>query len=160
MSPAPTPHGPAGRPVLSPARAARPPEPGARKPEPTDLARSPEMDEALRRLGEDPVSSLEEHERAVIGTDHWAAGAFLARHWQLPAIIGASIERFGDHDEPRDGRQTIHLVRAARAWLTGLVAGGDAPLHVFGVDEAYCARRSTEYADRYEALRVMARSMT
>jgi HD-like signal output (HDOD) protein len=122
--------------------------------------RPAEMDEALRRLGEDPESSLVDHERALMGIDHWAAGAFLARHWQLPPIIGASIERFGDDTEPRDGRQMIHLVRAARCWLAGMLAGGVDPLRVPGVDEAYCARRSTEFADHHDALRVLARSMT
>lgn len=121
--------------------------------------RPAEMDEALRRLGEDPSSSLVEHERALIGTDHWAAGAFLARHWQLPPIIAASIERFDDDGEPRDGREMIHLVRAARCWLAGVVAGQTDPMYVPGVDEAFCERRSTEFPDRYDALRVLARSM-
>jgi HD-like signal output (HDOD) protein len=122
--------------------------------------RPAEMDEALRRMGEDPKSRLVDHERALMGVDHWAAGAFLARHWQLPPIIGASIERFGDDTEPRDGLQMIHLVRAAHCWLAGMLAGGADPLRVTGVDEAYCARRSTDFPDHHDALRVLARSMT
>jgi hypothetical protein len=122
--------------------------------------RPAEMDEALRRLGEEPESRLVDHERALMGTDHWAAGAFLARHWQLPPIIGASIERFAADTEPRDGLQVIHLVRAARSWLAAMLAGGADPWQVAGVDDAYCARRSTEFADHHDALRVLARSMT
>jgi len=121
--------------------------------------RPAEMDEALRRLAADPDSSLIEHEREIIGIDHWAAGAFLARHWQLPPIVGASIERFDDDSEPRDGKQIIHLVRAARCWLAGVVAGRPGALQVDGVDEAYCEQRSTDFFDRYDALRVLARSM-
>ena len=121
--------------------------------------RPAEMDEALRRLGEDPAGSLVDHERAIIGMDHWAAGAFLARHWQLPPIIGASIERFDDDGEPGDGRQLIHLVRSARCWLSGVVAGQPGPLQVVGVDADYCEHRSTDFRDRYDALRVLARSM-
>lgn len=121
--------------------------------------RPTEMDEALRRQGEDPASRLVEHERAVIGMDHWAAGAFLARHWQLPPIIAASIERFDDDSEPEAGNQTIHLVRAARCWLNDVMAGDSETLAVRGVNEAYCTRRSTEFPDRFDALRVLARSM-
>jgi HD-like signal output (HDOD) protein len=121
--------------------------------------RPAEMDEALMRLVEDPDSDLVEHERAIIGMDHWAAGAFLARHWQLPPIIGASIERFDDDSEPRDGKQMIHLVRAARCWLAGVVAGRPGTLQATGVDMAYCEHRATDFLDRYDALRVLARSM-
>ncbi|MGB5637476.1 MAG: HDOD domain-containing protein [Sedimenticolaceae bacterium] len=118
-----------------------------------------EMDEALRRQGDDPGTSLVEHERAIIGLDHWVAGAFLARHWQLPPIVGASIERFDDVQEPGGGRQTIHLVRAARLWLAEVVAGRPDTLRVAGVDEVCCDRHSTAFLARYEALRVVARSM-
>ena len=121
--------------------------------------RPEEMDEALRRLSDDPASSLVEHERAIIGMDHWAAGAFLARHWQLPPIIGASIERFDDDGQPDEGRQLIHLVRAARCWLAGVVAGKPGELRVAGVDVDYCESRSADFLDRYDALRVLARSM-
>jgi len=121
--------------------------------------RPAEMDEALRRQGEDPASRLVEHERAVIGMDHWAAGAFLARHWQLPPIIAASIERFDDDSEPEAGNQTIHLVRAARCWLNDVMAGDNETLAVSGVNEAYCTRKSTEFPDRFDALRLLARSM-
>lgn len=121
--------------------------------------RPEEMDEALRRLAEDPASSLVEHERAIIGMDHWAAGAFLARHWQLPPIIGASIERFDDDGQPDEGRQLIHLVRSARCWLAGVVAGQPGELQVAGVDVDYCESRSADFLDRYDALRVLARSM-
>jgi HD-like signal output (HDOD) protein len=117
------------------------------------------MDEALRRLGDDPGTSLVEHERAVIGMDHWSAGAFLARHWQLPPIVGASIERFDDVDEPSGGKQTIHLVRAARCWLDGVTTGRPDTLRVAGVEEAYCDQHSAAFLDRYDALRVLARSM-
>jgi len=121
--------------------------------------RPAEMDEVLRRLGEDPTSSLVEHERAVIGIDHWAAGAFLVRHWQLPPIIGACIERLDDDGQTGDGRQLIHLVRAARCWLAGVVSGQPGELRVAGVDVDYCENRSADFLDRYEALRVLARSM-
>lgn len=121
--------------------------------------RPEDMDEALRRLSDDPASSLVEHERAIIGMDHWAAGAFLARHWQLPPIIGASIERFDDDGQPGEGRQLIHLVRAARCWLAGVVAGKPGELRVAGVDVDYCESRSADFLDRYDALRVLARSM-
>ena len=118
-----------------------------------------EMDEALRRLGETPDSSLIAHERAVLGIDHWVAGAFLARHWQLPPIIAASIERFGDDATALGGRQMIHLVRAARSWLAGMLAGRIDPLMVDGVDVAYCERRSAAFPDQHDALRVLARSI-
>lgn len=122
--------------------------------------RPADMDGALRRLEEDPGTSLVGHERAIIGMDHWAAGAFLARHWQLPPIIGASIERFDDDGGPADGRQLIHLVRAARCWLAGVVAGRPGALQATGVDADYCEKRSTVFLDRYDALRVLARNMS
>lgn len=118
-----------------------------------------EMDEALRRLEDSPDTRLVEHERTIIGMDHWAAGAFLARHWHLPPIVGASIERFDDVADPRGGRQIIHLVRAARQWLTGVVAGRPDTMRVAGVGEAYCDQHSAAFLDRYDALRVLARSM-
>lgn len=118
-----------------------------------------EMDEALRRWTAQPGSSLVEHERAVIGLDHWVAGAFLARHWQLPPIVAASIERFEGEGEPRDGEQVIYLVRAARRWLSGVVAGGTDTLHVPGLDEAECEHRGTAFLERYDSFRLMARSM-
>lgn len=121
--------------------------------------RPQEMDEALRRLGDEPGTSLVDHERTIIGIDHWVAGAFLARHWQLPPIIGASIERFDDVDEPGAGKQTIHLVRAARLWLAEVAAGRAETLRVAGVEEADCEGQSAAFLDRYDALRALARSM-
>lgn len=118
-----------------------------------------EMDEALRRLGDEPGTNLVDQERAIIGIDHWVAGAFLARHWQLPPIIGASIERFDDVDEPGAGKQTIHLVRAASLWLAGVVAGRPETLRAAGVGDAYCDKHSAAFLDRYDALRVLAGSM-
>jgi HD-like signal output (HDOD) protein len=118
-----------------------------------------EMDEALRRHAQDPQGRLIEHERALIGVDHWYAGAFLARHWQLPAVIAASIERFEDAGSSDDGAQVLHLVRAARCWLTAMVDGTAGPLEVAGVDDAYCAHQSIRFPEHYDALRTLARSM-
>jgi hypothetical protein len=53
----------------------------------------------------------------------------------------------------------IHLVRAARCWLAGVVAGRPGTLQATGVDMAYCEHRATDFLDRYDALRVLARSM-
>ena len=118
-----------------------------------------EMEEALRRQAEEPQGTLVEHERGLIGVDHWYAGAFLARHWQLPAVIADSIERFDDAASAGAGVQVLHLVRVARCWLTAMVDGSAAPLQVEGVDEAYCAQQSTAFPEHYDALRTLARSM-
>ncbi len=118
-----------------------------------------EMNEALRRLDEDPHSRLVQHERDLLGVDHWYAGAFLARHWQLPAVIADSIERFEDPVGASEGRQMLQLVRAARCWLEAVVVGDPDPLRVAGVDEAFCTHQSSEFPEQYDTLRSLARSL-
>lgn len=118
-----------------------------------------EMSEALARVEREPSAPLVDVERALIGVDHWRAGAFLARHWQLPAVIAETIGHFELADAPADAAPMLRLLRAARHWLVGATAGRYDPLRVAGVDETYCEYRATSFLQRYDALRTLARSM-
>jgi len=118
-----------------------------------------ELDEALKRLQDDPGSSLVDHERSLIGVDHWAAGAFLARHWQLPPVVGDCIEHFGSPGLPEHCASMVQVLRAARLWLSGVMAGRADLLRVAGVDDTYCEYRSSAFVDRYNSLTQLARSL-
>ena len=118
-----------------------------------------ELDAALKRLQDDPGSSLEDHERTLIGVDHWEAGAFLARHWQLPAIVGDCIEHFASPQISEESVPMLQVLRAARLWLAGVMAGRSDLLRVAGVDDTYCEYRSSAFVDRYQSLALLARSL-
>ncbi|MCB1772254.1 MAG: HDOD domain-containing protein [Gammaproteobacteria bacterium] len=119
-----------------------------------------EMNDVLARFENDPETALVEHEYRVIGVDHWAAGAFLARHWQLPAFVAQTIESLDDRrvDVPDDA--SIMLLRAARRWVAGVAVGRSESLRVDGVDETYCEYRSTSFLDRFDGLAAIARTMS
>ncbi len=93
--------------------------------------RPKDMEHALKLAGDKPGTRLIEHERDLIGTDHWAAGAFLCRHWQLPAVVADCIEQLDD---------TVLMDRHARL-----------------VDDVYTDYRSQQFLDRYDALKMLAR---
>ena len=117
-------------------------------------------DAALTRAAADPELPPWAHEREVVGIDRWTAGARLARHWGLPSLLAECIEAYPGAGEPAgQSGATLRLVRAARIWLEGVMAGRDDILRVAGVDDTYCEYRSTGFVERYEALRTLARSM-
>lgn len=118
-----------------------------------------DMNEALRRFAEDPSIPLEQHERDVMGMDLWGAGAFLARHWQLPPVIATTIEQLGRPTSEQTGGPLVPLLNSARQWLAHTIAGGFDPLQVVGVDDAYCEYRSAGFHERYDDLRILAKSM-
>lgn len=118
-----------------------------------------EMAEALRRLAEQPAGGLVAHERAVLGTDHWAAGAFLARHWELPPLIAGSIEGLAAPQGRGDDTPLLSLLRAARGWLGGVVGQRPLQLRVVGVDDGQCDHSANAFLGRYEALKALARSI-
>ena len=101
---------------------------------------------------QDPV----EIERAAFGIDRWGAGALLARHWELPAVVGDSIEQLATADASSDMSPMVYLVSAARRWIEGVAAGGSDPLTVVGVDEAYCEYRSASFVEGLDALKTVA----
>lgn len=117
------------------------------------------MDVAIRMSLEIAGGTLEEHERDLFGLDHWEAGAFLARHWQLPPVVGDAIEAMGKADCPTDDEPLVVLLRATRRWMLAVMAGHGDVLRVRGVDETYCEYRSNNFAERYDNLRVLASSM-
>lgn len=119
-----------------------------------------EMDEALRRCAENKDRTLVEHERDLIGIDHWAAGEFLCRHWQLPVEVADSISQLAQTDTEVVPPPLVRLLCASRAWLIDVMAGGEPVLQVNGVDDASCQYRSTAFLDRFDALKVLARSMS
>ncbi len=116
------------------------------------------MDRLLGQVAADPSVDLCAAERAAIGVDHWAAGAFLCSHWQLPSIVTASIE--GLAEQPgSDESPMVQLLRGARSWVAEVVGGQPGTLRVAGVDEAYCDYRSSAFVSRFDALKALARSM-
>lgn len=118
-----------------------------------------EMNEALGRLEHEPDTPLVDQELELLGIDHWSAGAFLARHWQLPGFVAENIARLGDVEDAPPGPTTLDLVRAARLWVCAVAMGREDPLRVHGVDDAYCEYRSTSFLDRYAALRQLAQTI-
>lgn len=117
-------------------------------------------DAAIARAATDPSLSPWAHERELVGIDRWEAGARLARHWGLPALLADCIAAFPEPGEPPgQAGATLRLVRAARAWLEGVMGGREDILRVAGVDDTYCEYRSSGFIERYEALRTLARSM-
>lgn len=118
-----------------------------------------EMNEALAKLDSDPDTTLIEQELALIGVDHWAVGAFLARHWQLPEFVARNIEALDERNTREDARSSVMLLRAARRWIAGVALGRPDALRITGVDETYCEYRSTSFLDRFEGLSTLARSM-
>ena len=117
-----------------------------------------EMDEVYRRAAAEPEQPLEQIEMELIGLDHWAAGAFLARHWELPTIVGDTIAHLGDPD-PGNQPPLVGLVVAARHWLQAVMAGVFETLHVEGVDPTYCEYRSSAFLERLDELKGLARSI-
>lgn len=116
------------------------------------------MDQLLEQVAVDPDLDLCAAERDAIGVDHWAAGAFLCSHWQLPPIVSDSIE--GLAGEAGFGESLmVELLRAARSWVAEVVDGQPGTLRVVGVDEAYCDYRSSAFVSRFDALKTLARSM-
>ena len=117
-----------------------------------------DMDEALRRAVAQPEQTLEQHAVEVIGLGHWAAGAFLARHWQLPAVIGDTIAQMGG-PEPDTPTSLVGLVAAARRWLLAALAGQRETLRTEGVDPTYCEYRSAAFLERLDELKGLAGSI-
>lgn len=113
----------------------------------------------LRAAAVDPGSRLEDIERETVGLDHWQVGGFLARHWELPAFVARHIEQLGD-DKGIDDDVAGMLLRSARRWVDGVMAGHPDALRIRGVDETYCEYRSTTFLDRYDALRALARNLS
>ena len=117
-----------------------------------------ELDEALKRLQDDPGSSLVDHERSLIGVDHWAASAFLARHCAA-ACSWRLYRAFRQPRAPEHCASMVQVLRAARLWLSGVMAGRADLLRVAGVDDTYCEYRSSAFVDRYNSLTQLARSL-
>ena len=118
-----------------------------------------DMDRLLREDASQPGARVVELERQWFGTDHWAAGALLMRHWQLPAVVADTIEHFDNAADLADCSTMLHLVRAARAWIEGAVTGRSDDLHVSGVDDSYCEYRTTSFLENYVALKAPAASL-
>ena len=77
-------------------------------------------------------------ERSVLGTDHCAVGAALAKHWGLPPMLGASMRYHhapADAEAPR--RSLAYVVHLADmiAMMGGVGTGADSLL--YGLDERY-----------------------
>ena len=116
-----------------------------------------EVDRALSELALDPLAELTSVLRKAIGIDHWMAGAFLARHWQLPAFVADDIEGLARVNA--DSTSSVRLLNAARRWVAGVAAGCPDTLRLDGVDAAYCEYRSTSFIDRFGALEQIAVGM-
>ena len=117
------------------------------------------MDEVLKRVSTQLETPIEIHERDVLGIDHWQAGAFLARHWQLPAIVSESIAALAPGGDTETCAPLVKVLIATRRWLFAVMAGRSDLLRIDGVDETYCDYRSGAFMERYDALKVLARSM-
>jgi HD-like signal output (HDOD) protein len=118
-----------------------------------------EFDEAMRRLEEEPGSTLADHTRRVIGVDQWEAGAFLLRHWQLPPIIATTIEALEDPSKSLRNRPLVPMLDATRRWIMAMLIGRPGNLQVAGVDESYSEYRTTTFTERFDDLRALARTM-
>ena len=117
-----------------------------------------EVNQILVEMAERPEQDPIELERAAFGIDRWAAGALLARHWELPAVVGDSIEQLA---AAHDGEPSpmVYLLNAARRWVEGVAGGRSDPLNVLGVEEAYCEYRSASFVEGYDALKTLAASL-
>lgn len=118
-----------------------------------------EMDEAFRRFHDQPESQLAVHEMSVLGIDHWGAGAVLMRHWELPAVVATTIEALEQPAAAPRNRPLVPLLDATRRWLQSMLAGRLDALRVNGVDDSYCEYRATTFSERFDDLRLLARSM-
>lgn len=121
--------------------------------------RPTQMNEVLRRLEERPELDVVEIEHEVLGIDRWGAGAFLARHWELPPIVADSIEHFGLTRGTDRSSPMTYLLGAARHWIDGVIHGRSDALHVIGVDEAYCEYRASSFVEGFESLQALAGKM-
>lgn len=115
-----------------------------------------EMNDVLAKSAEQPEIDTVELERSALGIDRWTAGAMLARHWQLPPVIGTCIEGFAKTSGQGVADSMVPLVRAARRWIEGALVGRFDPLQVVGVDEAYCEYRTSAFLEGYDALKSLA----
>ena len=117
------------------------------------------LNQALTCIETQPDVSLIDAQREVIGVDQWTAGALLARHWQLPQVVIDGIDSLGATAEAPGSPELGLILRTARRWVGGVVAGRPDTLRVDGVDEAYCEYRSSAFISRYDALKALAHSM-
>jgi HD-like signal output (HDOD) protein len=118
-----------------------------------------DLDEALRRLEDDPGSTLAEQTRAVIGIDQWEAGAFLMRHWQLPPIVAVTVAALDDPAKSPRNRPLVPMIDATQRWIQAMISGRPGSLQINGVDESYCEYRTTTFNERFEDLKQLARTM-
>ena len=118
-----------------------------------------EMNQILGEVAERPEQDPVELERAAFGIDRWGAGALLARHWELPAVVGDSIEQLASATPQVDLSPMVYLLSAARRWTEGVAAGCSDPLNVLGVEEAYCEYRSASFIEGFDALKSLAASL-
>lgn len=118
--------------------------------------RPAEMDAALQRAKQEPEKRLFEHERDLLGTDHWAAGAFLSRHWELPAVVGDCIDQLYDNVPISKHPVLVELLRTTRRWLLTVIAGRPDVLRAACVEDVYTDYRSQNFLDRYDALKMLA----
>lgn len=118
-----------------------------------------EMNELLAQFAERSECDVAELERQLLGIDRWAAGAMLARHWQLPDVVADSIEQLALVKSDPPDAPLMHLLGAARCWIEGVASGRSDALSVVGVDEAYCEYRSATLRDHYDALKSLAAAL-
>ena len=118
-----------------------------------------EMNLAFRLFADAPGSRLADHENAVLGINHWEAGAFLMRHWELPPIVATTIEALDKPAQAPRTRPLVPLLDATRSWLQAMLMGRIDTLRLAGVDESYCDYRTTTFSERFDDLRSLARSL-
>jgi HD-like signal output (HDOD) protein len=121
--------------------------------------RPTEMNRVLGEAIDQPERGVVSIEREHLGIDRWEAGALLARHWQLPAAVGDAIEAFGSDVAPGSKPPLVQLLAAAREWVEGVAVGRSEPLHVTGVDEAYCEYRASSFVEGFDSLKTLASNL-
>ncbi len=104
--------------------------------------------------GGDPV----ELERALLGIDHWQAGAWLAFRWHLPEVAVHTLAHIADATYAGPHNAVVEIVRAASAWAHDHITDGDTPLSIAGLAEDLTRIVEVEVAERLDDLRKVAAS--
>ncbi|MCP5151749.1 MAG: HDOD domain-containing protein [Ectothiorhodospiraceae bacterium] len=121
-----------------------------------------EVDGALRQADGAPPPALAVAMRERLGTDHWAAGAWVARRWQLPPAVAWVMEHYHDADYCGEDWQMVVLVGESARWWRWRGASGDTVpcLDRLGMDAAAVARLIERAEPALDAVGELTRMMS
>lgn len=115
-----------------------------------------EMSRVFDEMNDEQHNNAVELERALLGTDHWQAGEWLAFRWHLPEVALHTLAHIVDASYSGPHGAVVDIVRAASQWSHDHINDLDSTLKIDGLPEDIARVVEVQVADRLEELRKVA----